>query len=66
MDNIFELKICSCCKNEECLKNIIVNVDKSITSYKCDEYVKDNAKIMPYEKPLVVTAKRDYLSNVEF
>lgn len=66
MVTIFELKICQCCKNTDCDKNIIVNKDKDLLCYKCENYIRDEAKITPYEKPLVVTAKRDYLSNTEF
>ena len=31
----------------------------------CSNYVKNEAKIVPYEKPLEVTARRSYVKNRE-
>lgn len=66
MVDVFELKICGCCKNRNCSHNIITNEGTNLLSYKCNEYVKDLSKITPYEKPLTITAERDYISAKEF
>ena len=68
MENIFEEKICLVCKKyntDKCPKIIQKEVrrDSSITF--CTSYLKDSSKVKPYKKPLLVTAKRDYVNNVE-
>lgn len=69
MVSVFEEKMCDFClkhKTPECKKNVIrekIN-SKSQTLY-CPDYLKDKDKIIPYEKPLIVTAPRDYVNNVE-
>lgn len=65
MVDIFEQKMCNYCKNTNCNKRIIVEGNKYMTVYRCEEYQKDSNKIIPYEKPLVVTAKRDYVTTIE-
>lgn len=65
MVSMFEEKICSYCKNPNCKKQINIIVEKNITTYKCDEYIKNLEKITPYKEPLKVLAKRDYVKNFE-
>ena len=67
MEEIFNRQICSVCKNcNYCNKNKIeYKIDNDINVYFCTYYKKDSKKIIPYEKPLIVTAKRDYVSNIE-
>lgn len=65
MVGIFEEKICSYCKNSNCKKQINTDVEKDITTYKCDEYIKDVKKIIPYQEPLKVLADRDYVKKYE-
>lgn len=65
MIDMFEKKLCSCCKNENCNHNIVITVKKNIVTYKCNEYIKNPKKLVPYKKPLIVTAKRDYVTEVD-
>lgn len=67
MEEIFNRQICSVCKNyDNCNKNKIeYKIDKEIDVYFCTSYKKDPKKIIPYEKPLIVTAQRDYVSKTE-
>lgn len=67
MEEIFNRQICSVCENYDCCnKNKIeYKIDKEINVYFCTSYKKDTKKIIPYEKPLTVTAKRDYVKNIE-
>ena len=65
MVGICEEKICSYCKNSNCKKQINTDVEKDITTYKCDEYIKDIEKIIPYKEPLKVLADRDYVKKYE-
>lgn len=66
MVGMFEEKICSYCKNSECDKKIDIDIEKNMTTYKCDQYIKNSEKIIPYSKPIKVTAKRDYVKTFEF
>lgn len=66
MVNVFEKKMCNFCKKQRCdKKGIIVIIKNGITIYKCIDYKQDSAKIIPYQKPLSVTAKRDYTDKKE-
>lgn len=71
MVDIFKKEICNYCKNTECEKNesykheiIGIKLDK-LTIYKCANYQKDSSKIIPIERPLPITAKRDYIKYHE-
>ena len=44
---------------------IIITQRGEITSYKCINYKPNKGKIIPYQKPLIVTAKRDYATKTE-
>lgn len=65
MGNIYEQRMCKYCKNENCNSGIVITVDNNFISYKCNNYQKDSSKITPYQKPLLVTAKRDYILDKE-
>ena len=67
MEDIFEKKICSICKNNiNCnYFNIIETTDGLTKVVSCKDYLKDSSKIIPYEPPLIVTAKRDYIHLYE-
>ena len=64
MVDMFRIKMCNYCKhNGNCNyykieKNVL---NKKTIEYKCNSYLKDTSKIIPYQKPLLVTAKRDYI-----
>ena len=57
MVDVFESKMCNCCRNSNCNKRIVVNSNEGLTMYKCEEYVKDESKIIPFEKPVIATAR---------
>lgn len=61
MVDIFVDKICYYCSNNRCHKKVEIIKVKNCTTYKCDEYKKNKTKIIPYQKPLLVTAERDYI-----
>lgn len=64
MVDMFVNKMCYYCSNNKCNKQIeIINVKNCIT-YKCNEYIKNKNKIVPYQKPLLVIAKRDHVTNI--
>lgn len=65
MVDIFENEMCNYCKNTNCKKTFTIDSFKGVTTYKCNEYIKDNKKIIPYEKPLIITAKRTYIKFQE-
>lgn len=66
MVDVFKKNICDCCKNTQCTHKIILeHINGKNVTYKCEEYIKDIKKIKPYIQPLVVTAKRDYVSDFE-
>ena len=71
MVDIFKKEICNYCKNTECEKNeyykntlIEINSD-GLKTFKCIDYIKDPSKIIPIERPLPITAKRDYIKYYE-
>ena len=69
MEDIFEEKICSVCKKynlEFCPKKIQTRINDKTIEIFCNDYKKDQSKIKPYVKPLEITAKRDYLKNIDF
>ena len=63
MVDMFYEKICNYCKNTECGKNIVVNDIQGIKRYKCNEYIKDDTKIKPYEKPAFITANTIFIET---
>lgn len=71
MVDIFRKEICNYCKNTECEKNeydknVLTEIrTDGVTIYKCINYKKDPSKIIPTERPLPVTAKRDYIKYHE-
>jgi hypothetical protein len=65
MVDVFENGICNYCKNKACSRAIVIVKEQDTITYRCDEYIKDITKIVPYEKPLLVTAKRDYVTDLE-
>lgn len=69
MVDMFVKKMCYYCCKDNCSKKVkskvkVIKLD-NCTTYKCDEYVKDESKIVPYVEPLIVTAERDYVSRIE-
>lgn len=71
MVDIFKKEICNYCKNTECEKNEyyrrkLIGIDiNGLKIYKCIDYKKDPSKIIPIDKPLSITAKRDYINYYE-
>ena len=65
MVDMFVDKICYYCLKENCSKKVEMFRDRSCTTYKCSEYVKDKTKIIPYQEPLIVTAEREYVTRRE-
>jgi hypothetical protein len=65
MIDMFVEKMCYSCLNNKCNRNIEILKIKSCTTYRCNEYVKDKTKIIPYEEPLIVTAERSYVTKKE-
>lgn len=69
MEDIFKRKICPFCEKNnsiDCNEHIIFKEDNlEVKSICCSNYVKNEAKIIPYEKPLEVTARRSYVKNRE-
>lgn len=69
MEDILKEKICSICKNfntENCKKNIVQRqINPTLKSISCLNYIKNPKKIKAYEKSLVVTAKRCYVNDIE-
>lgn len=65
MVSTFKQEMCSYCKNTKCSKSLIIVKEPNCKCYKCNEYCKDETKIIPYEKPLQVTAKRTYVTEYE-
>lgn len=59
------MELCDTCNQEYCNKNIIVTKKNNLTIIKCLDYQKDTTKIKRYIRPLMVTAKRDYIMEVE-
>lgn len=66
MVDIFKKEICNYCKNTECEKKELIELEMNgLKTFKCINYVKDPSKIIPIERPLSVTAKRDYINYHE-
>lgn len=65
MVDMFVKKMCYYCCNNNCSNNLKVIKTDNCTTYKCDEYIKDESKIVPYVEPLFVTAERDYVTKTE-
>lgn len=63
MVDMFYEKICNCCKNTNCEKNIVINSEAGVTSYKCNQYIKDDTKVIPYEKPAFITANTIFIET---
>ena len=64
-------KLCCSCKNnnlgnKNCNKKIIIIEGKETKCYKCENYIKDESKIIPYQKPLEITAKRINVNRKDF
>lgn len=68
MIDVFINKICCCCSNKNCNKKmaqVAIVISKDCTTYKCNDYIKNNKKIVPYKEPLIVTAPREYVTKKE-
>lgn len=65
MIDMFVYNMCSYCLNNNCNQKVEIIETKNCTTYKCNEYVKDKKKIIPYQEPLVVTAERSYVIKKE-
>ena len=65
MINMFVDNMCVYCLNSNCHKEVEIIRTKNCTTYKCNEYVKNKKKIIPYQEPLVVTAERNYVIKKE-
>ena len=65
MIDMFVSKMCYCCLNDKCSHNLEIENIKGCTTYKCNEYIRDKSKIIPYEEPLIVTAERNYVTKKE-
>lgn len=65
MIDMFVSKMCYCCLNDKCSQNIKIEKIKNCTTYRCDEYIKNTTKIVPYQEPLLVTADRSYVTKKE-
>lgn len=63
MVDMFYEKICNYCKNANCKKNIVINDNAGVTRYKCNEYIKDSTKIIPYEEPAFITANTIFIET---
>lgn len=68
MENIFNEKICPFCENFNCIKckkDLSLFEKNGVQITRCNNYVKNNLKIIPYQEPLTITAKRDYVCEHE-
>lgn len=66
MVDIFKKEICNYCKNTRCeKKGLIESETDGLKIFKCIDYSKDPSKIIPIEKPLSITAPRDYIKYYE-
>ena len=65
MIDVFINNVCYCCLNDNCSKKVAIIKEKNCTTYKCNEYIKNKNKIVPYEEPLKVTAEREYVTKRE-
>lgn len=59
------MELCDTCKLIECRKNIVMKKRGNLTIIKCLDYKKDIEKVKGYMQPLLVTAKRDYVIDIE-
>lgn len=59
------MELCDTCKQQACTKNIVTTKRGNLTIIKCLDYQKDTTKIKHYIKPLLVTAKRNYIIETE-
>ena len=69
MEDIFKKEICPFCEKFNkigCTEHIVFNEDESnVKRMCCHNYAKNEAKIVPYEKPLEITAKRSHVKMRE-
>ena len=65
MVDMFVDKMCNYCLNGNCNKKVEIIQNKNCTTYKCNEYIRNQIKIVPYQEPLVITAERDYVTKIE-
>lgn len=65
MIDMFVNKMCYCCLNDKCSQNVEIIKVKGCTTYKCNEYIRNKDKIIPYQEPLIVTAERSYVTKKE-
>jgi len=71
MVDIFKEEICNYCRNKRqeeniCYKQEIIEIEKGgLKILRCTNYQKDSSKIIPIERPLPITAKRDYIKYHE-
>ena len=71
MEDVLIKEICSICKKHntnDCKKEISRYTNKyenNLTSIQCLNYSKDSKKIVKPPKPILVTAKRDYVSEIQ-
>lgn len=67
MEEIFNRQICSVCKKcNNCNKKTIeYKIENDVNVYFCTFYKRDSKKIIPYKEPLIVTAKRDYMKDIQ-
>lgn len=63
MNNMFINKMCYYCVNNNCNKMVLIEKSGNCVVYRCNEYIKDKNKIVPYQEPLVVTVERDYMNR---
>ncbi|MGN1327644.1 MAG: hypothetical protein ACI4VQ_06205 [Clostridia bacterium] len=65
MVDMFVDKMCLYCSNNKCNKQIEITKSKNYTTYKCNEYIKNKIKVVPYREPLVITAERKHITKKE-
>ena len=69
MEDIFEKEICPFCEkfnSIECNRHMVfTECEFDVKKICCTNYAKNEAKIVPYEKPLEVTARRNYVKMRE-
>ena len=63
MVDVFKEKICNYCRNTECKNNIVIKDEQGVIYSKCTDYLRDDSKIMPYEKPAFITAKKIFIET---
>lgn len=66
MVDMFVNKVCYYCLKEDCSKKEVEMFrNGNCTTYKCNNYMKNKNKIVPYQEPLIVTADREYVTKRE-